>query len=434
MKPKNKLQRKVLKLSQSLSPLTKYQNKEAIRKVGLHIAKYSPKRGYECLDCGHTWTEAEAKRVVCPHCAAKLEVDKTRKKNFCDKSYFAVVTKCQGFQVVRMFFMQTNLKQGSEPTYWICEAFQRWLTPEGKTQIVSRARHWLSHYCDCWNWGSDMELRDENAGHTVTPWKVVGQSSVIPEIRRNGYNGSFHKCSPYTLFHRLLTDNRTETLWKVGQYKLVAHSFSDSYKFNKYWPSIKIALRHKYQINDPSIWFDLLDSLDYLNKDLRNPNLICPVNLKAAHDEWMSKKESKIQKARERQERLRLQRIEERYLEDLKQAQKDEDEYKNSKSKFFDLEFKDKEIIIKPLISVKEFIEEGRLMHHCVFTNNYYKKQSALILHALVEGVSIATIEFSLEDFSVVQCRKAYNKKPELYDRIMTLMKRNTPQIMSKAV
>ena len=100
MKPRNKLQRKILKLSQGLSPLTKHQYKEAVRKVGLHIAKYSPKRGYECLDCGHTWTGTEAKRVVCPHCAAKLEVDKTRKKNFCDKSYFAVVTKCQGFQVV----------------------------------------------------------------------------------------------------------------------------------------------------------------------------------------------------------------------------------------------------------------------------------------------------------------------------------------------
>ena len=103
MKPRNKLQRKILKLSQGLSPLTKYQYKEAVRKVGLHIAKYSSKRGYECLDCGHTWTGAEAKRVVCPHCGAKLNVDATRKRNFCEKDYFAVVTKCQGFQVVRMF-------------------------------------------------------------------------------------------------------------------------------------------------------------------------------------------------------------------------------------------------------------------------------------------------------------------------------------------
>lgn len=434
MKPRTKLQKKILKLSQSLPPLNEYQRKRAIAKAGLHIAKYNSKKQYVCLDCGHSWTGEAESNVVCPHCFTKLKVDKGRKWNYCDKSYIAVVTKCKGFQVVRMFFMQTNLRRGKAATHWICEAFQRWLSPNGTCTIVGRSRRGLTYYCDLWNWDSDMQIRSEGDGHYVTPWKVVGHSSVIPEIRRNGYSGDFHNCSPYTLFCKLLTDNRIETLWKVGQYKLVAHSFSDSYKFNKYWPSIKIALHHKYQIKDPAIWFDLLDSLVYLNKDLRNPSLICPINLKAAHDEWMAKKECKIQKERERQERLRLQRMEQQYFENLKQTQKDEDEYKKSKSKFFDLEFSDKEITIKPLMSVKEFLEEGRLMHHCVYTNNYYKKQSALILHALVENTSIATIEFSLENFSVVQCRKAYNKKPELYDRIIALMQRNTHKIMSKAV
>ena len=422
MKPKNKLQRKVLKLSQSLSSLTKHQNKEAIRKVGLHIAKYSSTKGYECLDCGHTWTGVEAKRVICPHCAAKLDVDKSRKRNFCDKAYFAVVTKCQGFQVVRMFFMQTNLRKGSEPTYWICEAFQRWLTPDGKLTIVGRARHWMSYYCDCWNWGSDMEIRSEGSGHMVTPWKVVGQSSVISEIRRNGYDGSFHNCSPYTLFKRLLTDNKTETAWKLGQYKLIAHSIKNSYLFEKYWPSVKIAIRHNYQISDPSIWYDLLDLLQYFGKDIRNPHFICPDNLKAAHDHWLAKKDAII----EENERRRQQ---ERYLANNKQ---DEAKYKKAKSKFLNLKFVDREIVIKPLQSVKEFMEEGVFMHHCVFSNRYYSKSNVLVLHALVKGVSIATIEFSLENFSIIQCRGKYNQKPAKYDRIVSLIQSNIPKIISK--
>ena len=429
MKPKNKLQRKVLKLSQSLSPLTEHQNKEAIRKVGLHIAKYSSTKGYECLDCGHTWTGVEAKRVICPHCAAKLDVDKSRKRNFCDKAYFAVVTKCQGFQVVRMFFMQTNLRKGSEPTYWICEAFQRWLTPDGKLTIVGRARHWLSYYSDCWNWDSDMEIRNESSGHMVTPWKVVGQSSVIPEIKRNGYAGDFHHCSPYTLFKRLLTDNKTETAWKLGQYNLVNYSMSKSYEFEKYWPSAKVAFRHKYHISDASLWYDLLDALDYCGKDLRNPKFICPDNLREAHDFWIAKKQAKRDEADRRRERERQKTVEQRYYKNAKQ---DEAQYQKVKSKFLNLEFIDQEIVIKPLQSVREFLEEGQYMHHCVFTNKYYSKDDVLILHALVEGVSIATIELSLENFTILQCRGKYNKTPVDYERITSLVNSNISKIISK--
>lgn len=429
MKPRNKLQRKVLKLSQSLSPLSAHQHKEAIRKVGLHIAKYSPKRGYECLDCGHTWTGAEAKKVVCPHCSAKLEVDKTRKRNFCDKAYFAVVTKCQGFQVVRMFFMQTNLRKGSEPNYWISEAFQRWLTPDGTLTIVGRARHWLSYYSDCWDWSSDMEIRSEGAGHMITPWKVVGQSSVIPEIKRNGYAGNFHHCSPYTLFKRLLTDNKTETAWKLGYYKLVSFSMTKSYEFEKYWSSAKVAFRHKYQISDPSIWYDLLEALNYCGKDIRNPKFICPDNLKEAHDFWIAQKRAKMAENDRRRARERQMTALQRYEVNRKT---DEAQYKKDKSKFLDLKFVDKEIVVKPLQSVKEFVEEGEYMHHCVFTNKYYSKNNVLILHALVEGVSIATIEFSLDNFSIIQCRGKYNKTPANYERIMSLVQANTPKIISK--
>ncbi len=105
---------------------------------------------------------------------------------------------------------------------------------------------------------------------------------------------------------------------------------------------------------------------------------------------------------------------------------------RKAKSIFLDLEFVDKEIVVKPLQSVKEFVEEGEYMHHCVFTNRYYSDDNVLIFHALVNGVSIATIEFSLEDFSVLQCRGKYNQVPEHFDRIVSLIKSNTSKIISK--
>lgn len=418
-----------MELSKTLSPLNEYQYKEAVRKVAPHIAKYNSKREYVCLDCGHSWKGDGATKVVCPHCSAKLDVDKTRKWNFCDKAYFAIVTKRGGYQVVRMFFMQTNLRRGREATYWIDEAFQRWITPDAQEVIVGRARHWLCRYCDIWNYESDMEIRAENYGHSVTPYKVIGQSSVIPEIRRNGYKGDFHNCSPYTLFKRLLTDNKTETAWKLGQHKLVAFSMAKKYEFEKYWPSAKVAFRHNYQITDASTWYDLLNALEYCGKDLRNPKFICPDNLKEAHDFWIAKKQAKMDEENRRRERERQMTAMQRYEVNRKV---DEAKYREAKSKFLDLEFVDKEIVVKPLQSVREFVDEGEYMHHCVFTNQYYSKNNVLILHALVDGISIATIEFSLDNFSVIQCRGKYNKTPVNYERIMSLMQANISRIISK--
>lgn len=429
MKPKNKFQRKILELSKTLSPLNQHQYKEAVRKVAPHIAKYNSKKEYVCLDCGHSWKGDEATKVVCPHCSAKLDVDKTRKWSYCDKAYFAIITKRGGCQVVRMFFMQTNLRKGKKATYWIDEAFQRWLTPDAQEVIVGRARHWMYRYCDIWNWGSHMEIRPENYGHLVTPYKVVGHSSVIPEISRNGYKGNLHNCSPYPLFHNLLTSSKIETAWKAGQYKLVGYSLGRSYEFDKYWKSIKVAIRHKYKIQNPSMWFDLLYALNYLGKDLLNPKFICPENLKLAHDEWIAKKERKQAIEQERRQRERYMSSKQLYLANSKEL---EYHYKKVNSRFFDLEFVDRELVVKPLTSVREFLKEGTDLHHCVFANKYYDKKGVLILHALIRGKSVATIEFSLNNFTILQCRGAYNKLPPQHDRIVTLINKNTSKIMSK--
>ena len=219
---------------------------------------------------------------------------------------------------------------------------------------------------------------------------------------------------------------------KVKQYHLLEYAMAYSHNISRYWASIKIAFRHKYQINDPSMWFDLLNALDYLEKDLRNPQLILPKDLKKSHDEWTVKKQAKEAREERRRQRERELNEEQRYLENLKRVAKDEAAYKKAKSKFFDLEFVDNEIVIKPLTSVKEFVEEGHLMHHCVFSNQYFKKNDVLIFHALVSNVSVATIELSLENMMIVQCRGVHNSKPEQYDRIVNTIQSNIPKIRQK--
>ena len=97
---------------------------------------------------------------------------------------------------------------------------------------------------------------------------------------------------------------------------------------------------HKYAITDISLWCDLLYLLEKLGKDLRNPHFICPTDLKAAHDRYIKK------------------------------------------AAFLNLVLTDGLIIVKVLQSVDEFYEEGKAMHHCVYTNAYYNDENSLILSA----------------------------------------------------
>lgn len=433
MKPKTKLQKAVVKSAESLPPLSDYQRQQAIKYASIHIAKLDSKGNYVCLECGHQWHGEKADEVVCPECGCKLKVDTSRKRCFHDSDYFATTRKCNGFQVVRIYRIETHLRKGEKAYRWMDEVFQRWITPTGESLIIGRRRHWMSYYCDSWDWSSDMELRNECHAHSICPSVVVGRITTIPELKRNGFDGQFYECGPAFLFTNLLKNNKIETLWKTGQYNLVQHFYKiGAYHLDTYWDSIKVALKHRYHIADGSMWVDLLSSLRELDKDLRNPRFICPQDLKAAHDEWRQRVIVKRRKEDERRARRQQMDAEQRYLEDVKKAMQEQKQYKKIKSKFFGLQFTDNEIIVCPLKSVKEFIDESRLMHHCVFTNKYYLREDALILHAMIDGVSVATIELNLNTLEIVQCRGKHNQKPEMYDRIVDLINKNKNQIAQK--
>ena len=84
-----------------------------------------------------------------------------------------------------------------------------------------------------------------------------------------------------------------------------------------------------------------------------------------------------------------------------------EKEYKYmiAKRMFFRLVFSDGLIRIHVIKSVKDMIEEGKRMHHCV--GNYYDKNNSLILSATINGKRIETVEVSLlGDFGAKAPRK----------------------------
>lgn len=78
MKPRTKLEKRVVALSEKLKPVTEAQKRWAKKKCFDHNA-YMEAGWLWCTECGKYWMDIDAKngdKIVCPYCQAKLEVKK----------------------------------------------------------------------------------------------------------------------------------------------------------------------------------------------------------------------------------------------------------------------------------------------------------------------------------------------------------------------
>ena len=373
MKPKTSIQKEIIRLSANLPELTDAQRTYAFRHCFKHYGRRTAKGIITCTECGHAWKSGHSLADTlcgcsCPNCGTALEIVDTRKRVFTDNEYFSILATCKGYQVIRFFFVRSRQKVGQKAEYSICEVVQRWIAPDGKSETVARLRGMSPLYYDLWVEDSPMEIRKNNQHrvYDIDPICTYPRQRIIPEIKRNGFDGNLHGIPPYSLFTAILSDSRAETLMKSGNIEHLRYFLSKPQALDRCWHSYKIAMRNKYAITDISLWCDLLYLLEKLGKDLRNPHFICPTDLKATHDLYMEKRQAQLKREREQQriamEAERLER-ERKRLEDMA---KEKDEYIRKKAAFLNLVLTDGLIIVKVLQSVDEFYEEGKAMHHCV--------------------------------------------------------------------
>ena len=216
----------------------------------------------------------------------------------------------------------------------------------------------------------------------------------------------------------LLTDSRAETLFKGGRTADLLYFLINLQGIDQYWATYKITLRKHYDIIDIALWCDYVDMLKRLGKDIHSPKYVCPENLQEAHDTAQRKLQTKQDKEAEARRR--------------QQAIENEERFQELKAPFFGITFTDAVIQVKVLESVQEYLEEGKALHHCVFTNEYYLKKQSLILSARIDGKRIETIEVSLETMKVIQCRGLQNKNTEYHEQIVNLVNANCKLIKQR--
>lgn len=390
---------------------------------------YATKSRVICLDCGLKFSPelVNRKRATCPHCGAKLRVEQSKCRTDKQHQYIAIADTYGEFQVIRNFEIWAYYKAGESPRYFIHEILQHWIILNGKSTVVA-LNHTINWYCDSWN--GDMEIRNEyrrhyysnNVRYDVYPFKLHPDSEFLSELKRYGIDYKLQGITPLEAIKEIPDNPKMETLLKAKQYDLLGYALTGaSHKICIHWDSIKICMRNRYTVKDASIWFDYLELLQRYGKDLHNAHYVCPKNLKTAHDLYMEKK---------RKDDVKEEK--ERDMEKLLKQKKNEEEFIKLKSKFFDLILSDGKIVIVVLKSLEDFKQEGEVMHHCVFTNEYIKKKDSLILSARIGEKRLETIEISLKTLAVIQSRGACNSNTEYHDRIIGLVKKNIGLIRQK--
>lgn len=414
MKPRNKTEREIVKFSDMIPELSDKQREWAIK---------------TCIS----------------------EDDAYKYSDRFSRGCFYLVCTFKGWQVLRYFQVRVKFRFHrivNEKIYFK-ECMQQWLK-DGKYVFLAKQRT-NGYMIDAFSTFGNLEVKTHTAWGYLGDPREIGYDGVYYASVQDRYKYAlrdFKEKIPVDYIFRSVNANtfnetlmrRNIEMWRTCKYH---EAVFDREKMS----AVKIVIRHgKSSYLYDSLWWDMLDSIIYLKKDLRNPSIVCPENLREAHDKWLRSADNKKRKVEDRMEKLRMIAEEKRQLAYLEQAAKAEEENKRKaealanvyvarRKQFFDIDIKDGAIDIQVLKSVQEFFEEGKEMGHCVFRNGYYdvnSKPNCLILSAKVNGLRMETIEVNLSDVTIVQCQGHYNINSSYHDAILKLMNDNLWQIESK--
>ena len=264
MKPKTKLERRVVALCETLKPVTDGQKRWAMKHCFDHNA-YMSAGWLWCTECGRYWMDTEVgqgDKTVCPYCQAKLEVKNSRKKKENVETYMTVVDCVEEFQVLRHVHVQRirGTYNGGETNYYMMEVCQQWLSAGNKELVIAKPMNMSG---TSWNWSEPMTLKREgNPWYGLTRYDINGyvypRVKLLPQLVRNGLGKDFHDITPASLVRRLLNnDVWPETLLKTRQFALLKYWFGVHGYIRHTW-AIKICNRNQYIVKDASMWIDYL--------------------------------------------------------------------------------------------------------------------------------------------------------------------------------
>ena len=432
MKPRNARESEALRLSKRMVGLTAGQLKWVKDRV-VEMRIYTAGLTCWCTDCGHSWKERIGEGVEtarCPHCGKEGEVVKGRHTTYRHHAYARFIQTLEGWQVIRYILVEWHCEKGEEARIYEHDVFQKWCQPGRPPITLGIPLGNMMGYCTIpfSAWGGPMSVKRGDHSSYYYEWMEVRacpRISLLPVYRKVlGPSPKFADFKADELLGDILGCPYLETLYKAKETGKLKELLRYAVQFHKYWPSVKVAVRHGYEPEHWVDWFDYVKMLRFLHYDLRSPRYVAPPDWSEIHERVLTQYRNrlgKMRKAREEKEALRRAiEEEERQRRAEEYAKKNRRSFSRRIAKFKDLRITDGELVIRPLMTITEFSEEGKAMHHCVFTNSYYNKTGSLILTARRADTDerVETVEVDLKELAIWQSRGFGNCTTEFHDRI----------------
>ncbi len=424
MRPRTEQERRVEKLASSLSSITDAQAGWALKHVIPHYAIHHTKSNQcVCVDCGHKW---KGKLSRCPHCGVILTYkEDSRQRMFKERKYYGIVRKCRGFTVIRIFYIEDLNRIGCKRKTVFTEVLQHWISENGKDTIRALRVAMFPYYRICpYSLESDLSIKRDydrygyrNAYYHVSPDAFYPRMSYSPLLKRNGFKNDFHDFCAEDVITHLLADNNFETLWKLGRFELADYYLrNDALCIVEHW---KPLLRTPPMTPDElTILLDYMDLLKYFGKDPNTYNHQDMDTVQREHDRLVRKRETILERQR---------------LAERKKKEKEKLAVLESKSKYFGITFGNEKMVVIVLATLEDYRHEGKLQHHCVYTNSYYGRKDSLVLSARMRDhpdKPVETIEISLKDGKILQCFGACNKFTKHHQEILDLVSKNSKRFL----
>src|SRR5690606_39185278 len=415
MKPRNKFDSYCLELSRKLDnkPISQtHVNFGAKANFwNYYTTHYSKKI---CLECSHTFKAEprndKGKTVDCPSCNKTLH----HTHYFHVRGYFSILTTIEDCQVERVFCIDKDMDKKKPSEIHYSEVVRKFINPQGKYCVLAKKSGGM--FGSVTYYDSDFEVKDKrtNAANPYTCMETIfPKKRFIPELIRNGYQYGMFKAKDNTEGMRLLLKNNFfEWLIKANQPKFANYYFTNS-KGKRVLPQYKTQLKAIFKKGievNPSDYVDYIDLLIHFGKDIQNPKYSCPENFHQEHQHYV-RKHAKIEAKKDAQRQKE-------YMEHETEI------YQQKKAKYLNFSIQNEDIQLTVPKHVKEFHEAGQVLKHCIYSNEYWKKQT-IILFAIVNGELIETAEVDPKEKKIIQCRGYDNEPTEQHDKIVNLIQSN---------
>lgn len=433
MEPKTKLQKRAVELSKTLKDLTPDQRAWACKNILEHVAYRTP-ANTKCLDCGATWKTVgnadpkalltildDKKTCTCPECGTKLKIEDTRHLTMEQRKFYTTIEVVKEFQVVRIYEIRAKHKARQPANIWFCEVASQWILPDGRYELIARVRGGMGYHD---NFNGYLEIRGKHSffeKYNIEADGIYPKMGILPIYKQHGFKRNFHGLTPHNLFVQLGHSTIAETLLKRGEIGfLTALCLGDDKRkaqVKKHWPSIRIAMRHGYQVSAKKVvdYLDHLELLNFFGEDMNSPHFVCPADFKKEHQRYIAKKQAWNDRQSAEEQRA--------------QIVKDNGDYVAQKGIFFGFLCTDGNIVIRVIESVQEVYEHGKALKHCVFSNQYHKRESSLLLAAMVDGQLAETIEVDLKNMKIAQARGLQNGIHKEHSAIVNLLNTKLPEV-----